>query len=175
LHQSVLETVDQAMQAYLERLRAGCRVVIDLENQEVYYRSIGRGDRLGRLERRILLMLVNEPLSGADLAKKLGVWHQAIHRALKRLREKDLMGSWTGLGENLAGTQILRRFYALNPRKVSIAVPASSPTEIQLQQAEEKAQTEALQREREGIRRMRLLSPKPSTRLKALINQSQNP
>lgn len=81
------------------------------------------------------------------------------------------MESWTALGEILAGTKILRRFYALNPEKVAIAVPVERPTRIQTQQAKERAQREAIRREREGILLERLSSPKPSTRLKGLQNQ----
>ena len=159
------------MQAYLERLRAGCRAVIDLENQEVYYRSIGRRDRLGPLGKKILLMLANEPLAGSEMARRLGAWHQAVYETLKRLEEKGLVESWTVLGENLAGSKVLRRFYALNPEKVAVAVPVPRLTGIQLQRIKEKAQAEALQREREGICLQRMASLKPSTRLKALTGQ----
>jgi biotin operon repressor len=157
-----------ALQEWLEKRAAGIHVVLDLQNATVYYRSQGSRHRLGPLERRILLMLVNEPLSGADLAKKLGVWHQAVYKALKGLRRKGLVESWTGLGENLAGTRIPRRFHALNPGKVAIAVPVRSPTKRELQAAKEAQEAQGVERQREWIRQMRLLSPKPSTRLKAL-------
>jgi hypothetical protein len=79
------------------------------------------------------------------------------------------------LGENLARTQILRRFYALNPAKVFLAVSVKTPTAQEIQAATEKAQTEALRREREGIRLQRELSAKPTTRLKAVKDETHRP
>lgn len=69
------------------------------------------GDRLGPLGKQILTMLFREPLTGAEIAKRLHVWHQDVHEALARLRRKGLAESWTVLGENLAGTGIIMRFY----------------------------------------------------------------
>lgn len=175
LHHAPMDAVDLALQAYLEKLRTGFRVIIDLENRSLHYHSIGRGERLGPLEKRILLTLSNGPLIGAEIARKLHIWHQDVYEALKHLRRKGLVESWTAIGENLPGTRILRRFYALNPGKVAVAVPAASPTRIQLQQAKEKAQSLGIRRERKGVRLRRTLSPKPATRLKALIDRSHSP
>ena len=63
LHQAVHDAVEQAMQAYLEKVRAGYRVVVDLQNRHLYYGSLGCRDRLRLLEKKILLLLANESLS----------------------------------------------------------------------------------------------------------------
>ena len=116
-------------------------------------------------------MLAQEFYAGTDIARRLGVWHQAVYKSLKGLRRKGLVEPWTTLGENLAGSKLFRRFYTLNSEKVAIAVPVPSPTKVQLQHAKEKAQSDAIQREKENIRLQRVASLKPSTRLKALIGQ----
>ncbi len=86
---------------------------------------------------------------------------------MRQLARKDLVESWTTFGVNLAGTRILRRFYALNPAKVFLAAPVTRPTGEEIQAAKEKAQVNAIQREKEGLARQRQLSPNPWTRLKA--------
>ena len=166
-----LDAVDLATRGLLARWRNGRRAVVDLKESIVYYRRVGRDDRLGPLEKRIILILAQGALSEAEIARKLGAWPQAVHQAIKRLRGKDLVKSWPVLGENLAGTKVFRRFYVLNSERVQMTVSVGSPTEIQLQGARERAQREAIRREREGIRIQRLSSPKPSTRLKGLQNQ----
>ena len=168
LSRYALDAVELAIQKLMQRWRNGRRAVVDSRESIVYYRPVGSNDRLEPLEKSIILILAQEVLSEAEIARKLGAWPQAIHEALKRLRGKDLVKSWTALGENLTGTRCLRRFYTLNSGKVAIAIPVHSPTKLQLQQAKEKAQADAIQREREGVRRQRMLSPKLSTRLKAL-------
>jgi hypothetical protein len=196
LHQSLAEALDLALQRVLEKRAAGLHVVLDLQDGRVHYRPLCGRHRLGPLEKRILLMLAEGPLTASQIAKTLQAqhhsiyihpvpggglrsrevqtWHQSVCRTLKGLRRKGLVESQGGLGRILAGTQIVRRFYTLNPEKISTVTPIHSPTKLQLQRAKEKAQTEAIQREKEGIRLQCLLSPKPSTRLKALINQGQN-
>jgi hypothetical protein len=167
--------VNFAIQELFVKWRNRRRVVVDSREGIVYYRPVGRDDRLGPLEKRIILILAQGALSEAEIARKLGAWPQAVHEALKRLRGKDLVKSWPALGENLAGTKVFRRFYFLNSERVQMTVPVGSPTEIELQRARERAQREAIRREREGILLERLTSPKPSTRLKALINQGPKP
>lgn len=162
-----MDALDLAVQEFLVRRRKGWSAVVDSREGAVYYRQVGSSDRLGPLEKRIILILAQESLSEAEIARRLSVWLQAVHRALKNLRRKRLVKSWAALGENLAGTKILRRFYTLNSERVQMTVSVGSPTKIQFQRAKEKAQTEGIRRELEGIRRQRELSPKPLTRLKA--------
>lgn len=153
----------------------GHKLILDPLGLTLQYRADGRGDRLGPLEKRIVALLLQGPLHAAEISRRLGVWHNHVHVALRKLLSKGLVESWTALGENLAGMQILRRFYTLNPEKVSIAVPVKRPTESELQQAKERAQTDGIQRELQGIALQRELSPNPETRLKALIGGSLNP
>jgi len=195
LHQSLAEALDLVLQEWMGRQAARPLVVLDLRSQEVYYQNSATHRKLGCLEKRILLMLANETLSGAEIAKMLQArhhriyvhplpgggsrfreaqtWHQAVYRALKGLRRKGLVETWTALGEILAESQIMRGFYTLNPEKVMMALPVRSQTRIEFQRAKERAQREAIQREQEGIRIQRLSSPKPSTRLKALIGRAR--
>jgi len=95
LSRLALDAVDLAIREYLVRRRNGRRVVIDLKEGVVYYQRVGRNDRLGSLEKRIVLILVQESLSEAEIARRLGVWHQAVHDSLARLRRKGLVESWT--------------------------------------------------------------------------------
>ena len=81
------------------------------------------------------------------------------------------MRSWAAPGANLAGTQLLRHFYGLNPAHVGIVVPVASPTRSQIQWASERARREAIRREREGIRLMRMNSPNPRTRFKCELEE----
>jgi len=147
-------------------------LILDPTGLILHYRPDGRGDRLGPLEKRILPLLLQGPLHGAEIARRLHIWHNHAHVAMRRLAGKGMVESWTILGENLAGTQILRRFYALDPANVSIAVPVKRMTEREIQAAKEKAQAYAIGRELEGIRLQCQLSLKPSTRLKASIDRS---
>lgn len=141
-----LDAIDLATRDFLARWRNGRRAVVDLKENIVYYRPAGRDDRLGPLEKRIILILAQGALSEAEIARKLGAWPQAVHEALKRLRGKDLVKSWPALGENLAGTKVFRRFYVLNSERVQMTVSVGSPTEIQLQRARERTQREAIRR-----------------------------
>ena len=150
-------------------------LILDRSGQILYYRPGGRGDWLGPLEKRILPLLLEGPLHAGEISRRLGAWHNHVHVALRNLAGKGLVESWTALGENLAATRILRRFYSLNPVRVSIAVPVKAPTKAELQAAKERAQTDAIRRELEGIRLQRQLSPKSSTRLKAFVDRSHSP
>lgn len=141
-------------------------LILDAEGSILYYRGEGHGDRLGPLAKQICIMLFHEALTGAEIARRLNTWHNHVHISLGKLARKGLVNSRVAIGENLAKSKVLRKFYTLNPEKVAIAIPVPSPTIIQLQQAKEKAQTEALERERNGIRLMRELSPNPLTRCK---------
>jgi len=156
----------------MQRLEAkrdeGRVLVLDQSGLVIHYRPDGRGDRLGPLEKCILPLLLERPLHAAEIAKRLHVWHNHVHVSLGKLLGKGLVESWTALGENLAGTRILRRFYVLNPVRVFVAFPVKAPTEADLETAKERAQTDAIQREKEGIRRQREFSPKPWTRTKAI-------
>lgn len=147
-------------------------LILDQSGLILHYRPDGRGDRLGPLEKRILRLLLQEPLHAAEIARRLQVWHNHVHVAMRKLAKKELVESWTALGENLAGTRILRRFYALNPDKVSIAVPVKTPTDLEIQAAKEQAQSQGIRREKEGLRLQRQLSPKPITQFKATIDWS---
>jgi len=148
-------------------------LILDRSGLILHYRPEGRGDRLGSLEKRILPLLLRGSLHGAEIARRLHVWHN--HVSLEKLARKGLVESWTILGENLAGIRILRRFYALDPARVSIAVPVKRPADGEIQAAKERAQAEAIQREKQGIRLQRQLSPKPFTRLKAFIDRNRSP
>jgi predicted transcriptional regulator len=147
-------------------------LILDRSGQILDYRPEGPGDRLGPLEKRILSLLLGGPLYGAEISRRLGAWHNNVHVSLGKLSRKGLVESWTALGDNLAGTRILRRFYALSPEKVSVAIPVKTPTRIELQRAKERAQIEGIQRELQGLRLQRELSLKPTTRLKALTGRS---
>ncbi len=156
------------MQRLEPKLATRRLLVLDKSGIILHYCPDGRGDRLGPLEKRILPLLLEGPLHGGEIARRLGVWHNHVHVALKKLTRKDVVESWTTLGVNLAGTRILRRFYSLNPAKVSVAFPVKAPTEAELQAAKQRAQTQAIQREKEGIRLQCLSSPNSLTRAKAL-------
>jgi hypothetical protein len=143
-------------------------LILDRSGRILHYRPSGRGDWLGPLETQIVTLLMEGPLHAADIARRLGAWHNHVHVALKKLARKDLVESWTGLGENFAGTRILRRFYALSSAKVFVAVPVKAPTQSEIQAAKVRAQTDAIKREKEGIRRQREFSPNPWTRAKPL-------
>jgi hypothetical protein len=138
-----------------------------MSGQILHYHPDGRGDWLGPLEKRILPLLLEGPLHAGEISRRLGAWHNNVHVALGNLAGKGLVQSWTVLGKNLAATRILRRFYALNPAKVSVAFPVKAPTQAEIRSANERVQTQALEREREGLRRQRQLSPNPWTRAKA--------
>ncbi len=142
-------------------------LIVDRSGLILHYRPDGRGDRLGPLEKRVLAMVLQGPLHAAEIARRLGVWHNHVHVSIRKLAGKGLVESWTAFGVNLAGTRILRRFYALNPDKVFLAVPVPRPTGAEIQAAKERAQVDATEREKEGIRLQREFSPNPLTRLKA--------
>jgi predicted transcriptional regulator len=162
------------MQRLEPKLRRGRLLILDCQGCILHYRGEGRGDRLGPLARNIITILLHESLTGAEIARRLGVWHNHVHVSLRKLARKSLVRSQVAFGRNLSGTQILRKFYSLNSAKVSIAVPIRSPTKVQLQQAKEKAQAQGLERERRGIALQDQLSPKPLTRLKALLDRKDD-
>ena len=68
---------------------------------------------------------------------------------------------------NLAGTKTLRRFYALNPAKAFLAVPVTRPTGEEIRGAKDRAQSLAIQKEREGLHLQCESSVNPLTRAKA--------
>ncbi len=156
------------MQRLEPKPAAGRLLILDRSGIILHYRPEGPGDRLGPLEKQILSILLEGPLHGAEISRRLGVWHNNVHVALKKLAKKELLKSWMTFGENLARTKVLRRFYSLNPATVSIAVPVKAQMQAEVQSANERVQTQALEREREGIRRQREFSPKPMTRAKAM-------
>jgi hypothetical protein len=161
------------MQRVEAKPTAGRLLILDQSGLILHYRPDGRGDRLGPLEKSILPLLLREPLHAAEIAKRLHVWHNHVHVSLGKLARKGLVESWSALGENIAGTTILRRFYALNPQKVAVAIPVKAPTEAELQAAKQRAQIQAIQREKESIRRQREFSPNPLTRLKAQLPEAE--
>ncbi len=148
-------------------------LILDQSGLILHYRSGGHGDRLGPLEKRLLPLLLKGPLHAAEISRRLGVWHNHIHVAMRKLAMKGLVESWRTFGENLAGTRILRRFYALNPAKVLLAVPVTRPTDEDIQAAKVRAQVDTIQREKEGLRRQREFSPNPLTRLKAQLAEGR--
>ncbi len=154
------------MQRLEPRPAARRLLILDRSGPILHYRPEGPGDRLGPLEKRILSLLLEGPLHGAEISRRLGAWHNNVHVTLKNLARKELVESWTVFGGTLAGIKVLRRFYALNPTKVSVAFPVKAPSDAEVQAAKERVQTDAIQREKEGIRRQRESSPKPWTRAK---------
>lgn len=163
-------TIPKSVEASTVRAGTGGRILIlSPAGFILHYRGEGHGDRLGPLAKRILTMLLLEPLTGVELARRIGVRRQTAYKALWRLRRKGLVESRTAVGRNLAGTRILRRFYSLNPEKVSVPHPVAEPTSKQLELARKKAQTEGLRRERDGIITQLGFSLNPTRLIKTLL------
>jgi hypothetical protein len=127
------------------------QLVIVGDGEDLFYCGLHREDKLGSLQKKIILMLVKEPLHGAEIARRLGTWHNAVHVALRKLEEKGLVESYPSPGTNLQGTRIWRRFYALSPRCCFRIVPVKRPTKAKLEAASRQAQTLGIQRQIDGI------------------------
>jgi hypothetical protein len=128
------------------------RLLVIVGNGEgLFYCGLNREDKLGSLQKKIILMLVKEPLHGAEIARRLGTWHNVVHVALRKIEEKGLVESYPSPGTNLQGTRIWRRFYALSPRCCFRIVPVKRPTKAKLEAAAAKAQTLGIQRQIDGI------------------------
>lgn len=88
------------------------------------------------------------------------LWHNHVHVSLGNLEWKGLVESCTILGENFAGTQILRKVWSLNPARVSRTARSRDPLRRRSRRLKRKLKPRP-SREKEAIRLERELSPKP--------------
>jgi hypothetical protein len=81
------------MQRLETRPSYGRLLIFNSQGWIIHYRGEGRGDRLGPLAKQILMMLFHELLTGAEIARRLDVWHNHVHVSLGKLARKGLVRS----------------------------------------------------------------------------------